>query len=80
MPEWMAVGALLAYLRPFYPAGIWISKPISSSNSICPDRKLCHLSRGMRMKAALASSLAYHPKLIVLDEPFTGLDPLVAMN
>jgi ABC-2 type transport system ATP-binding protein len=31
----------------------------------------------MRMKAALAGTLAYHPKLIVLDEPFTGLDPLV---
>jgi ABC-2 type transport system ATP-binding protein len=41
------------------------------------DRKLGNLSRGMRMKAALASALAYHPKLIVLDEPFTGLDPLV---
>jgi ABC-2 type transport system ATP-binding protein len=31
----------------------------------------------MRMKASLASSLAYRPRLIVLDEPFTGLDALV---
>jgi ABC-2 type transport system ATP-binding protein len=40
-------------------------------------RKLKELSRGMKMKAALASSLAYRPRLIVLDEPFGGLDPLV---
>ena len=40
-------------------------------------RKLGKLSRGMRMKAALVSALAFHPKLIVLDEPFGGLDPLV---
>jgi ABC-2 type transport system ATP-binding protein len=29
------------------------------------------------MKAALLSSLAYRPELVVLDEPFSGLDPLV---
>jgi ABC-2 type transport system ATP-binding protein len=40
-------------------------------------QKLKHLSRGLRMKASLASILAYHPKLIVLDEPLSGLDPLV---
>jgi ABC-2 type transport system ATP-binding protein len=41
------------------------------------DRQLKHLSRGMRMKAALVSALSYRPELIVLDEPFSGLDPLV---
>ena len=77
-PEWMTVGQLLAYLRPFYPA--WdrnLESELVKQFDLPLDRKLRHLSRGMRMKAALASSLAYHPKLIVLDEPFTGLDPLV---
>jgi ABC-2 type transport system ATP-binding protein len=77
-PEWMTVGFLAAYLRPFYPT--WdtnLERELVRQFDLPLDRKLRHLSRGMKMKAALAVSLAYHPKLIVLDEPFTGLDPLV---
>jgi ABC-2 type transport system ATP-binding protein len=78
LPEWMRVGAFLSYLRPFYPT--WdpdLEQQLISLFQLPLDRKLRHLSRGMRMKAALASALAFHPRLIVLDEPFTGLDPLV---
>ena len=78
LPEWMSVDAFLAYLRPFYPS--WdrdLETELVKQLQLPLDRKLGRLSRGMRMKAALASALAYRPKLIVLDEPFGGLDPLV---
>jgi ABC-2 type transport system ATP-binding protein len=77
-PQWMRLDAFFAYLRPFYPS--WdreLEKELIKQFDLPLDRRLRDLSRGMRMKAALASALAYHPKLIVLDEPFTGLDPLV---
>jgi ABC-2 type transport system ATP-binding protein len=78
MPEWMTVDYFLRYLRPFYPT--WddaLADDLVRQFELPRDRKLRHLSRGMRMKAALASSLAYRPELVVLDEPFTGLDALV---
>jgi ABC-2 type transport system ATP-binding protein len=78
MPDWMTVEAMLDYLRPFYPQ--WdsaLEQQLVRQFDLPLKRKLKHLSRGMRMKAAFASSLAYRPKLIVLDEPFSGLDPLV---
>jgi ABC-2 type transport system ATP-binding protein len=76
--DWMTVGALLDYCRFFYPQ--WdraLERQLVSQFDLPLDRKLKHLSRGMRMKASFASSLAYRPSLIVLDEPFSGLDPLV---
>src|SRR5262249_18994075 len=78
LPAWMRVEAFLDYLRPFYPG--WdrdLEKELVKQFDLPLDRKLRELSRGMRMKAALAGSLAYHPRLIILDEPFGGLDPLV---
>jgi ABC-2 type transport system ATP-binding protein len=78
MPLWMTVRQLLDYCRPFYPT--WdraLEKTLLAQFALPEERKLKHLSRGMLMKAALLSSLAYRPKLLVLDEPFSGLDALV---
>jgi ABC-2 type transport system ATP-binding protein len=78
MPGWMTVEYLLSYLKPFYPT--WDdgrTKELLRQFKLPFDRKLRDLSRGMWMKASLTSSLAYCPKLLLLDEPFSGLDPLV---
>jgi ABC-2 type transport system ATP-binding protein len=78
LPEWMTVSWFLDYLRPFYPQ--WdrdLERQLVGQFDLPLKRKLKQLSRGTRMKAAFASVLAYRPSLIVLDEPFSGLDPLV---
>lgn len=78
MPGWMTVGSYLDYMKPFYPA--WDDARAADmlrQFQLPLNRKIRHLSRGMWMKTALISSLAYRPRLLVLDEPFSGLDPLV---
>jgi ABC-2 type transport system ATP-binding protein len=78
LPLWMTVQQFLDYCRPMYPG--WdtaFAARLVKEFDLPADGKLKNLSRGMRMKAALLSSLAYRPKLVVLDEPFSGLDPLV---
>jgi ABC-2 type transport system ATP-binding protein len=75
MPEWMTVRIFMDYLRPFYPT--WDEGTLLADLELPEDREIRHLSRGMRMKLALASVLAFRPPLILMDEPFSGLDPLV---
>lgn len=42
------------------------------------DRQIAGYSHGMRKKAALAAALVHRPRLLLLDEPFEGVDPLSA--
>jgi ABC-2 type transport system ATP-binding protein len=76
-PLWMTVEQLLDYCRPLYPT--WdraLEARLLKDFDLPLKQRLKHLSRGQLMKAALLSSLAYRPRLVVLDEPFSGLDPL----
>src|SRR5947208_12707188 len=78
LPAWMTVAQLLAFCRPLYPT--WdepLCRKLVDEFDLAMDTKISRLSRGMRVKAALVSSLAYRPRLLVLDEPFSGLDPVV---
>jgi ABC-2 type transport system ATP-binding protein len=78
LPDWMTPDRLLDYVRPFYST--WdeaLSRKLRVDLGLTAQAPLRTLSRGTRMKAALLTSLAYRPELVVLDEPFTGLDPLV---
>jgi len=40
------------------------------------QRKIEGYSKGMRQKIRLAQAIAHHPKVLVLDEPLNGLDPM----
>jgi ABC-2 type transport system ATP-binding protein len=78
LPGRIRVGGYLDYLRPFYPS--WdraLETSILARLQLPMDRKIGELSHGMRIKVALACALPYRPKLLILDEPFSGLDPLV---
>ena len=78
LPLWMTVKRYLDFCRPLYPD--WdreLEERLLGQYQLPMERKLRTLSRGQLMKVSLLSNLAFRPKLIVLDEPFSGLDPLV---
>jgi ABC-2 type transport system ATP-binding protein len=78
MPSRMSVGAFIHYLRPFYSR--WdraLETDLLHRLALPTDRRINDLSHGMRLKLSLACALPFRPRLLVLDEPLGGLDPLV---
>ena len=78
MPDWMTVNQVIRYCAPMYPTwdGDFV-KELLVQFELPGDRKLKALSRGMRMKVALILAIAFRPEVLILDEPFGGLDPVV---
>lgn len=77
LPERLTVGQYFDYLRCLYPN--WdraLEKSLRSRMDLPPDRGLNKLSHGMRMKTVLVAGLAFRPRLLILDEPLSGMDTL----
>jgi ABC-2 type transport system ATP-binding protein len=58
-------------------AGLGRAEPLAERFEADLDRPLHDLSRGNRQKIGLIQALFHEPELLVLDEPTTGLDPLM---
>src|SRR5687768_1833960 len=78
LPGWMRVDELIRYSRAFYPA--WddgYAEELRQGFALDPAAKIKTLSKGQKARAGLLIALAYRPELMVLDEPSSGLDPIV---
>jgi len=78
LPAWMRVDELLRYTEAFYPKwDMGYAEELRRQFSLDPRAKIKTLSRGENAKAGLLIALAYRPELLLLDEPSSGLDPVV---
>ena len=78
LPARLTIEQYFDYLRPLYRN--WdrgFEKALRRKLELPASRGLSKLSHGMRMKAVLVAALAFRPKLLILDEPLSGLDSLV---
>jgi ABC-2 type transport system ATP-binding protein len=78
LPGWMRVDELVRYTKAFYPR--WdttYAEKLLKQFTLNPAQRVSTLSKGQLAKAGLLIAQAHRPELLLLDEPSSGLDPLV---
>jgi len=74
---YMTVAQMIAFTRSFYPDwNVDMERRLLKQFDLPIHRKVRVLSKGMRTKLALLLALARRSRLLILDEPSEGLDPV----
>ena len=78
LPEWMRISELISYRAAFYPN--WdhdYARELVDTFELSPGQRVRTLSRGQLARICLLLAIAHRPELLILDEPSSGLDPIV---
>ena len=51
-------------------------RELLEANGLPPDRQIRQMSKGMAQQVQLLGTLVHHPRLVIFDEPFSGLDAI----
>jgi ABC-2 type transport system ATP-binding protein len=81
LPEWMRIHELMRYTQAFHPT--WdeaYAARLLRQFGLDEEKKVGSLSKGMRAQVGLVAAVAHRPELLVLDEPSSGLDPVVRQD
>jgi ABC-2 type transport system ATP-binding protein len=73
---WMSVGEQLEFLSAFYPG--WDAhkaRELLEFMSLTPGDRIDALSQGQRARLKIVAAFAWPSRLVVMDEPFNGIDP-----
>jgi ABC-2 type transport system ATP-binding protein len=78
LPGWMRLDELVRYSKAFYRGWDYgYAEELRQTFGLDPSAKIKNLSKGQKARAGLLIALAYRPELLLLDEPSSGLDPIV---
>jgi ABC-2 type transport system ATP-binding protein len=75
---WMTVEETIRFVRPFYET--WDDGRASTllrHFDLSARQRVKHLSKGQKVRLGLLLALAHNPRLVILDDPTLGLDPIM---